>query len=597
MNYLFHLKESNMKKLELNLSRLKTSWTKFDIVQVLNVVSSIDNINKYLKGDDVINEPILKSFLGIRNLDDPIPSYWIDIQKYNGKEKKLFAMAALLFTHIDIIHLFSKSYSQGNMKGVAVITSHKSSTNLRSALVESGAAQAIYRRKTEVPYDFTPLLTNRNIGPLFKKVLLQRFSVCGVEGPNDEEFYDLCYENQFHAVLSLSEGQFYNWLEGVGFKTGNYVESLIVSNFLCINTKMEFNLNHSHEAYLLGENGDGKTVLLMAIYLAFNGYNVKNEMDPDYAASALSVLQKTEKDSELIGIDDCSQNYSPKWNNTLKNIYAYGTHRGRCDSERYERYGFMSLFNINMELINPEQWIKNLVMDETKYPSSAKLGKEALSKVINHILDRDVEIKVDGSKISFVEKGYEESFSELSEGYRTVIIFICDFLSRLIDNNPKNKDVFNTKAVVLIDEIDEHLHLRWQRTIVKKMREIFPNVQFIMTTHSPTIIQGASDDAIIYRIYREDGITKVSDPYYKKELNELMVNSLVTSPLFGLEDSRMDGNNAMSDTSDDFVLSRINKKVREELDTHKKNGEYFLNSQEIDEIINNVLKEKSYEKD
>lgn len=586
-----------MKKLELNLSRLKTSWTKFDIVQVLNVVSSVDNINKYLKGDVAINEPILKSFLGIRNLDDPIPSYWIDIQEYTDKEKKLFAMAALLFTHIDIIYLFSKSYSQGDMKGVAVITSQKSSTNLRSALVESGAAQAICRRKTEVPYDFTTLLTNRHIGPLFKKVLLQRFSVCGVESPNDEEFYNLCYENQFHAVLSLSEGQFYNWLEGVGFKNGNYVESLIVSNFLCINTKMEFNLNHSHEAYLLGENGDGKTVLLMAIYLAFNGYNVKNDMDPKYAASALSVLQKTENDSELIGIDDCSQNYSPKWNNTLKNIYAYGTHRGRCDSEKYERYGFMSLFNINMELINPEQWIRNLVMDETKYPSSVKIGKEALSKVINHILDRDVEIKVDGSKISFVEKGYEESFSELSEGYRTIIIFICDFLSRIIDNNPKNKDILNTKAVVLIDEIDEHLHLRWQRTIVKKMREIFPNVQFIMTTHSPTIIQGASDDAIIYRIYREDGITKISDPYYKKELNELMVNSLVTSPLFGLDNSRMDEKNAMSDTSDDFVLYRINKKVREELDTHKKNGDLFLNDQEIDEIINNVLKEKSYEKD
>ena len=585
-----------MKKKELNLSKLKTSWTKFDIVQVLDVVYSVDTIQKYLKGEKSINEPILKTFLGINSLNDPIPSYWIDIQRFKDQEKNLFAMAALLFTHIDIVYLFSKSYSQGNMKGVAVITSHKSSTNLRSALIKSGAAQKIFQRKTEVPYDFTPLLMNHHIGPLFKKVLLQRFGVCGVDNPNDEEFYNLCNENQFPTVLSLSEGQFYNWLEGVGLKNGNYIEGITINNFLCIKTKIKISLNHSREVYFLGENGDGKTVLLMALYLAFNGYKVKNELDPDFTSSALSILQKTNKGLELIGVDDCSQNYSPDLDNTFKNIYAYGTHRGRYSSDKYEKYGFMSLFNINMKLTNPEQWIRNLIMDEKKRPNSVKMGKDALSKVINHILDRDVKVKEDGSHITFIEKGYEESFDELSEGYRTVIIFICDFLSRLINNNPQSKDIFKTKAVVLIDEIDEHLHLKWQRVIVKKMREIFPNIQFIMTTHSPTIIQGASDDAIIFRTYREDGVTKVSDPYFKKDLNDLMVNSLITSSLFGLEDSRMDENNAHADTSDNFVLYRINKKVHEELEVQKRKGKNFLSDQEIDAIIDGVLKKKSYDK-
>ena len=584
-----------MGKRVFDLTKLKTSWTKYDIVQVLDVVYSIDTIQKYMKGEASINEAILKSFLGVKSLTDPIPSYWFDIQHYSDKEKKLFALAALLFTHVDIISLFSRSYSQGNMKGVAVITSSKSSTNLRRALVKSGAALKTYQKAPEVPYDFTPLLTNHRIGPLFKDVLLQRLKVCGVNNLDDDEFYELCYDNLFPEVLSLSRGQFYNWLEGVASQNGKYIEGLKVNKFLCINAEMNISLEKSHEVYFLGENGDGKTIILMALFLAFNGYRVKNEMDVDDVSSALSILQKANADLELIGIDDSSQYYSPNLNNLFDNIYAYGTHRGRCGLKKTEKNGFMSLFNKDQELINPELWIKDLVLEEKNNSNKLRISKDALSKVINTLLDRDVKIKLSGSQVMFIEKGYEETFDELSEGYRTVIIFMCDLLSRLIKNNPKSKDIFKTKAVVLIDEIDEHLHLKWQRVIVRKLRTIFPNIQFIMTTHSPTIIQGASDDAIIYRVYRNDGITQISEPYYRKDLNDLMVNTLVTSSMFGLDNSRMDEDNDHSDTSDDYVLYRINKKVREELDKQKKAGKEFLSENEIDEVITRVLEERSYE--
>ena len=93
------------------------------------------------------------------------------------------------------------------------------------------------------------------------------------------------------------------------------------------------------------------------------------------------------------------------------------------------------------------------------------------------------------------------------------------------------------------------------------------------------------------------GVTQLSEPYYRKELNELMVNTLITSSMFGLDNSRMDENNANADTSNDFILYRINKKVREELDKQKKEGKEFLSDQEIDEVISQVLKEQSYAKD
>ena len=578
---------------KLDLTKLKTSWTKYDIVQVLDVVYSVETIQKYMKGEATINEPILKAFLGVKTLNDPIPAYWIDIQKYSDKEKKLFALAALLFTHHEVIDQFSNVFSHGNMKGVAIINGDKASTNLRSALVNSGATDPSNRRQKEVPYDFTPLITNYNIGPLFKQVLLQRFDVCGLKDPTDEEFFSLSYKYHFPAVLGLTNDQYYNWIKGLSLTEGSFIESLCVDRFLCINTEIQFSLDNSHEVYFLGENGDGKTVLLMALYLAFNGYRVKNEMDKTNIGGVLSILDKNGK---LNGKDNNKHDYSPTIQNKLKNIYAYGTHRGRYSSDGYEEYGFMTLFNNNMELINPEQWIKDMALDQTKQERQI-LGIEALKKVINELLNKDVDIEIEGSKVVFIEKGFRESIDQLSEGYRSMIIFVCDLLFRLLNNNSNADNLFDIPAVVLIDEIDEHLHLRWQRVIVKKLREIFPKIQFIMTTHSPTIIQGASDDAIIYRVYRDGGKTEISEPYYRKDLNDLMVNTIITSSMFGLENSRMDEHNVNADTSDDYVLYRINKKVREELDKQKESGKEFLSDQEIDEIISRVLKARSYAKD
>jgi predicted ATP-binding protein involved in virulence len=581
-----------MNNRKIDLTKLKTSWTKYDIVQVLDVVYSVDTIQKYMKGGAPINEPILKTFLGVRTLNDPIPSYWIDIQKYSDKEKKLFALAALLFTHYEIIDQFANIFNKGNMKGVAIIKGDKASTNLRSALVISGATDPSNRRQKKVPYDFTPLLTNYNIGPLFKQVLFQRFEVCGLNEPTNDEFYDHSYEGYFPAVLGLTNDQYYNWLEGIVSTEGSYIEHLCVDRFLCINSEIQLSLFNSHEVYFLGENGDGKTVLLMALYLAFNGYRVRHEMDKTNIGRVLSIL---DREGKLQGKDNKKNDYSPSIQNKLQNIFAYGTHRGRYSSDNYEEYGFMTLFDNNLELINPEQWIKDLALEQTKQEDMV-LKIDTLKRVINEILNKDVDIDIEGSKVNFIERGYRESIDELSEGFRSMIIFVCDLLFRLLQNNPQTDNVFNTPAVVLIDEIDEHLHLKWQRRIVKRLRSIFPNIQFIMTTHSPTIIQGASNDAVIYRVYRNDGKTKVSDPYFRNDLNDMMVNSLVTSSMFGLSNSRMDEKNSVSDTSDDYVLYRINKKVREELEEQKRAGKEFLSDQEIDKIISEVLKARSYEK-
>lgn len=71
-----------MDSIHIDFTELRTSWTKYDIVQALDVIYSVDTIQKYKKKEAKINERILRSFLGINSLDDPIPDYWIEIQKY-----------------------------------------------------------------------------------------------------------------------------------------------------------------------------------------------------------------------------------------------------------------------------------------------------------------------------------------------------------------------------------------------------------------------------------------------------------------------------------------------------------------------------------
>jgi predicted ATP-binding protein involved in virulence len=96
----------------------------------------------------------------------------------------------------------------------------------------------------------------------------------------------------------------------------------------------------------------------------------------------------------------------------------------------------------------------------------------------------------------------------LSDGERSMITLVLDLARRLTIAHPElDNPLTDGKAVVLIDEIDLHLHPRWQRTITSRLTETFPNCQFIATTHSPQIVGEVSPDNIILL---EDG--KVTRP-------------------------------------------------------------------------------------
>jgi predicted ATP-binding protein involved in virulence len=113
-------------------------------------------------------------------------------------------------------------------------------------------------------------------------------------------------------------------------------------------------------------------------------------------------------------------------------------------------------------------------------------------------LENCVDLQYDFEQSRVIVKMKDESqiaYEHLSDGQRTMLGLFCDIARRASLLNPHHgaKAASLTRGVVLIDELDLHLHPTWQRSIIEKLRCIFPNIQFICTTHSPFLIQSLRD--------------------------------------------------------------------------------------------------------
>lgn len=156
------------------------------------------------------------------------------------------------------------------------------------------------------------------------------------------------------------------------------------------------------------------------------------------------------------------------------------------------------------------KWFKKMTLIELQ--EDIKIGQfKAVKKAIEECLkgllidnNENSEVKViyninsDELQVT-LENGKKLPFALLSDGYRNVIGMIADIAFRMAVLNPflEENTITETTGIVLIDEIDLHLHPEWQRKIVGDLKRVFPKVQFIVTTHSPFIIQSLDRGELI----------------------------------------------------------------------------------------------------
>ncbi len=114
---------------------------------------------------------------------------------------------------------------------------------------------------------------------------------------------------------------------------------------------------------------------------------------------------------------------------------------------------------------------------------------------INREFNSNSEFKANGSYSLTAKKGNDRfDLSQLSEGEKTVIMLVCDIARRLTIVNLQNP--LEGEGIVLIDEIDLHLHPQWQREVIPALLATFPNLQFIVTTHSPQVLSKVHKESI-----------------------------------------------------------------------------------------------------
>jgi energy-coupling factor transporter ATP-binding protein EcfA2 len=132
------------------------------------------------------------------------------------------------------------------------------------------------------------------------------------------------------------------------------------------------------------------------------------------------------------------------------------------------------------------------------------------------------------------------TIDQLSLGYRTMIAWVVDLARRLFKRYPESDNPLAEPAVCLVDEIDLHLHPKWQRKIIDFLSDRFPNTQFIVTAHSPLVVQAAQDAniALLKRVAVDDGDDYVEIHNDMEPVGNLRVDQILTSDLYGLESAR-----------------------------------------------------------
>ena len=361
------------------------------------------------------------------------------------------------------------------------------------------------------------------------------------------------------------------------------LKQLRMANFQCVNgsgvSKIPVDCPW---IFLTGENGVGKTSLLQALTIGLYG-----------AEDADRLLTRSNDDCKIdVEIQENGTSYlrhfyweSDHWKTVnpqdkdrealepAQNILAYGTSRlfmldgNRMGSQKTQISPVISLLSPGGDLYNIEYWFQMQTLQATNRDSKdfAILSRiEKVKALLVSLMPHVTDIELSGTQVRYKEKGRTVPFDHLAASHKSIVAMIGDMLYRLFESQPETTNPKELQGIVLIDELENHLHPRWQVEFPKLLSETFPKVQFIASTHSVLPFLGAPKGSIFLKVTRDETEgTKVER--LDIDVANLLPNALLTSPLFDLDSILPEQNeNFASVHTDDDYKEILRQKEREE---------------------------------
>lgn len=329
--------------------------------------------------------------------------------------------------------------------------------------------------------------------------------------------------------------------------------------------------------FLTGENGFGKTSVLQALAIGLFGHRDGDKILADENCK-IGVEFQNGSESQVNNL------WHPSFS-SFSTFAAYGSARLEIQSRQSENeisqksakmYG---LFESDGILLNIEYQLLIWYLD--KDPRFG-IVKETLLEVLPYIDD----IQIVDKEVLYIEKEitgnggtYEPMpYRKLASGYRSIIAMVGDMMIRLFKEQPGVSEPKGLSGLVIIDELDLHLHPRWQRELPALLSRVFPNVQFIVSTHSVIPFLGAPENSVFLKVTRskKDGIQLQRIDI---DIKHLLPNSILTSPIFDMEGGEITQLNKEHildvRTEDDYKRILKNDKIKENLQSFEKSDADF----------------------
>lgn len=170
--------------------------------------------------------------------------------------------------------------------------------------------------------------------------------------------------------------------------------------------------------------------------------------------------------------------------------------------------------------------------------------------LINRLLPPECDFtgQLDGDEYVYRFRGCLVPFGALSDGYRAYVGWITDLLYHVAHGVPNGVKLADIRGVVLVDEVDLHLHPEWQRSVVPVLADALPSLQFVFTTHSPVVAGTVQAANIVLLRVAPDGSSSIERS--SERIHGLNAAQILSTPYFGLATSRApDAVNTLSQLS------------------------------------------------